>query len=357
MRPARALIDLSALRHNYQLAREATGARALAVIKADAYGHGAVRVAQALETEADGFAVACIEEALELRQAGIKAPVLLLEGFFQADEMPLIVEHDFWCVVHSLWQLDALEQASVGKPLNIWLKMDSGMHRVGIHPTDYQAAYQRLQASTKVANVVLMSHFARADELDSSRTEEQLTIFQSAREGLGAQVSLRNSPGVMGWPNVPSDWVRPGIMLYGATPFDQPQSVADRLQAVMTLESKVICVRELPAGEPVGYGGAFVTDRTLRIGVVAMGYADGYPRQAPTGTPVMIDGHRTRLLGRVSMDMLCVDLTDVPGAGLGSRVELWGKNVLASDVAASAGTIPYQIFCNLKRVPRLYSGD
>jgi alanine racemase len=357
MRPARALIDLSALRHNYQLAREATGARALAVIKADAYGHGAVRVAQALETEADGFAVACIEEALELRQAGIKAPVLLLEGFFQADELPLIVEHDLWCVVHSLWQLDALEQASVGKPLNIWLKMDSGMHRVGIHPTDYQAAYQRLQASTKVANVVLMSHFARADELDSSRTEEQLAIFQSAREGLGAQVSLRNSPGVMGWPNVPSDWVRPGIMLYGATPFDQPQSVADRLQAVMTLESKVICVRELPAGEPVGYGGAFVTDRTLRIGVVAMGYADGYPRQAPTGTPVMIDGHRTRLLGRVSMDMLCVDLTDVPGAGLGSSVELWGKNVLASDVAASAGTIPYQIFCNLKRVPRLYSGD
>ncbi|RJX76469.1 alanine racemase [Pseudomonas sp. LS-2] len=357
MRPARALIDLSALRHNYQLAREAAGAKALAVIKADAYGHGAVRVAQALETEADGFAVACIEEALELRQAGIKAPVLLLEGFFEADELPLIVEHDFWCVVHSLWQLDAIEQASVSKPLNIWLKMDSGMHRVGIHPTDFQSAYQRLQASAKVANVVLMSHFARADELDSSRTEEQLAIFQSAREGLGTQISLRNSPGVMGWPNVPSDWVRPGIMLYGATPFDQPQSVADRLQAVMTLESKVICVRELPAGEPVGYGGAFVTDRNMRIGVVAMGYADGYPRQAPTGTPVMVDGRPSRLLGRVSMDMLCVDLTDVPGAGLGSRVELWGKNVLASDVAASAGTIPYQIFCNLKRVPRLYSGD
>ena len=178
----------------------------------------------------------------------------------------------------------------------------------------------------------------------------------ATREGLAAEVSLRNSPGVMGWPSVPSDWVRPGIMLYGATPFDQPQSVADRLQPVMTLESKVICVRELPAGEPVGYGGAFVTDRNMRIGVVAMGYADGYPRQAPTGTPVMIDGQCSQLLGRVSMDMLCVDLTNVPGAGLGSRVELWGKSVLASDVAASAGTIPYQIFCNLKRVPRLYSG-
>lgn len=357
MRPARALIDLSALRHNYQLARETTGAKALAVIKADAYGHGAVRVAQALEAQADGFAVACIEEALELRQAGIRAPILLLEGFFEADELPLIVEHDFWCVVHSLWQLEAIEQTTVGKPLNIWLKMDSGMHRVGVHPADYESAYKRLLASGKVAKVVLMTHFARADELGNARTDEQVAIFQSAREGLAAEVSLRNSPGVMGWPNVPSDWVRPGIMLYGATPFDQPQSVADRLQPVMTLESKVICVRELPAGEPVGYGGAFVTERNMRIGVVAMGYADGYPRQAPTGTPVMIDGHRSQLLGRVSMDMLCVDLTHVPGASLGSRVELWGKKVLASDVATHAGTIPYQIFCNLKRVPRLYSGD
>ncbi|MGH8418559.1 MAG: alanine racemase [Pseudomonas sp.] len=356
MRPARALIDLSALRHNYQLARETTGAKALAVIKADAYGHGAVRVAQALETQADGFAVACIEEALELRQAGIRGPVLLLEGFFEAEELGLIVEHDFWCVIHSLWQLEAIEKANIGKPLNIWLKMDSGMHRVGIHPTEYKAAYQRLLATGKTAEVVLMTHFARADELGSARTEEQVAIFQSTREGMAAEVSLRNSPGVMGWPNVPSDWVRPGIMLYGATPFDQPQSVADRLQPVMTLESKVICVRELPAGEPVGYGGAFVTDRNMRIGVVAMGYADGYPRQAPTGTPVMIDGQRSQLLGRVSMDMLCVDLTHVAGAGLGSRVELWGKNVLASEVAASAGTIPYQIFCNLKRVPRLYSG-
>lgn len=356
MRPARALIDLSALRHNYQLAREIAGARALAVIKADAYGHGAVRVAQALETEADGFAVACIEEALELRQAGIGAPILLLEGFFEAEELALIVEHDIWCVVHSPWQLEAIEKTNVGKPLHIWLKMDSGMHRVGIHPGEYQAAYQRLLATGKTAKIVLMTHFARADELGSVRTDEQVAIFESAREGLTAQVSLRNSPAVMGWPNVPSDWVRPGIMLYGATPFDQPQSVADRLQPVMTLESKVICVRELPAGEPVGYGGAFVADRNMRIGVVAMGYADGYPRQAPTGTPVMIDGQRSQLLGRVSMDMLCVDLTNVQGAGLGSRVELWGKNVLASDVAASAGTIPYQIFCNLKRVPRLYSG-
>jgi alanine racemase len=354
MRPARAIIDLQALRHNYRLARETTGAKALAVLKADAYGHGAVQVAQALEAEANGFAVSCIEEALELRAAGIRAPILLLEGFFEADELEMIVEHDFWCVVHSLWQLEAIEQSRVLKPLNIWLKLDSGMHRVGLHPKDFQAGYQRLQACGKVAKIVLMSHFARADELDSPSSTEQLAVFDAARQGMTAEISLRNSPAVMGWPNMPSDWVRPGIMLYGATPFDQPQAVADQLQPVMTLESKVICVRELPAGEAVGYGATFITERASRVGVVAMGYADGYPREAPTGTPVLIDGQPSQLLGRVSMDMLCVDLSHLPAAGLGSRVELWGKHVLASDVAARAGTIPYRIFCNLRRVPRIY---
>ncbi|MGN2388535.1 alanine racemase [Pseudomonas syringae] len=355
MRPARALIDLQALRHNYRLARDSSGGRALAVIKADAYGHGAVHVAQALEAQADGFAVACIEEALELRAAGIRAPILLLEGFFEADELALIVEHDLWTVVHAIWQLEAIEQAQPGKPLTVWLKLDTGMHRVGLHPSEYRAAYQRLLATGKVARVVLMSHFSCADELNSACSDQQVAVFEAARQGLVAETSLKNSPAVMGWPKIPSDWSRTGIMLYGATPFDQTQPLAERLQPVMTLESKVISVRELPAGEAVGYGATFVSERPLRIGVVAMGYADGYPRHAPTGTPVLIDGQRSRLLGRVSMDMLCVDLTDVPQAGLGSRVELWGKAVLASEVATQAGTIPYQIFCNLRRVPRIYS--
>ncbi|AAO53657.1 MULTISPECIES: alanine racemase [Pseudomonas syringae group] len=355
MRPARALIDLQALRHNYRLARDSSGGRALAVIKADAYGHGAVHVAQALEAQADGFAVACIEEALELRAAGIRAPILLLEGFFEADELALIVEHDLWTVVHAIWQLEAIEQAQLGKPLTVWLKLDTGMHRVGLHPSEYRAAYQRLLATGKVARVVLMSHFSCADELNSACSDQQVAVFEAARQGLVAETSLKNSPAVMGWPKIPSDWSRTGIMLYGATPFDQTQPLAERLQPVMTLESKVISVRELPAGEAVGYGATFVSERPLRIGVVAMGYADGYPRHAPTGTPVLIDGQRSRLLGRVSMDMLCVDLTDVPQAGLGSRVELWGKAVLASEVATQAGTIPYQIFCNLRRVPRIYS--
>ncbi len=361
MRPARALIDLQALRHNYRLAREVTGAKALAVIKADAYGHGAVRCAQALEAEADGFAVACIEEALELRAAGIRAPILLLEGFFEADELALIEEHDLWCVVHALWQVEAIERAALSKPLCIWLKLDSGMHRVGLFPQDYQGAYRRLLASGKVAKIVLMSHFARADELDCPRSEEQLAVFEQARQGLAAEISLRNSPAVLGWPQLfkdqqASDWVRPGIMLYGASPFEQEQAVAARLQPVMTLESKIISVRELPAGEPVGYGAAFVSERPTRVGVVALGYADGYPRHAPTGTPVAIDGQLSRLIGRVSMDMLTVDLSDLPTAGLGSRVELWGKQILASDVAIRAGSIPYQLFCNLRRVPLVYCG-
>ncbi|RJG12896.1 alanine racemase [Pseudomonas cavernicola] len=356
MRPARALIDLDALRHNYQLARTVSGAKALAVVKADAYGHGAVRCAKALEAEVDGFAVACIEEALELRSAAIGKPILLLEGFFEAEELALIDQHDLWCVVHSTWQIEAIERTHFGRPLTVWLKLDSGMHRVGLHPADYQAAYQRLLACDKVGKIVLMSHFARADELDCERSVEQVAVFEKARAGLAAEVSLRNSPAVLGWPNISSDWVRPGIMLYGATPFEQEQALAARLRPVMTLESKVISVRELPVGEPIGYGARFITERPTRVGVVAIGYADGYPRHAPTGTPVLIDGQPSRLIGRVSMDMLTVDLTDLPHAGLGSRVELWGKNVLASDVAALAGTIPYQLFCNLRRVPLVYSG-
>lgn len=356
MRPARALIDLQALRHNYRLARELSGARALAVIKADAYGHGSLRCAEALAGLADGYAVACIEEALELRNAGISAPILLLEGFFDSSELALIDQHRLWCVVHAPWQLAIIEQARLQQPLNVWLKLDSGMHRVGLHAAEYAAAYRRLKACGQVGEVVLMSHLARADELDCSRTEEQLALFNQARSGLPGAISLCNSPAILGWPQLPSDWVRPGIMLYGATPFAGAQPQAAQLRPVMTLESRIISVRELPAGEPVGYGARFVCPRATRIGVVAMGYADGYPRHAPDGTPIRVDGQPARLAGRVSMDMLCVDISDLPQAGLGSRVELWGGAVAASEVAQLSGSIPYQLFCNLKRVPRVYCG-
>lgn len=359
MRPARAQIDLNALRHNYLLARTTSQSHALAVIKADAYGHGAVRCAQALESDADGFAVACIEEALELRAAGIRAPILLLEGFFEADELQVIIEHRLWCVVHALWQIDAIERAQLQTPLTCWLKLDSGMHRVGLDPAGFHQSWQRLKASGNVEKIVLMSHFARADELDDPRTLEQLDVIQRARTELQTEISLCNSPAILGWPQViaaqgRTDWSRPGIMLYGASPFEHPQELAGQLHPVMTLTSKIISVRELPAGEPVGYGARFITDRPTRVGVVALGYADGYPRHAPSGTPVQVDGKRTGLIGRVSMDMLTVDLSGLPNTGVGSQVEMWGKQVSINEVAQCSETIPYQLLCNLKRITKEY---
>lgn len=354
MRPARALIDLQALRHNYRQARMLGGGRALAVVKADAYGHGAVRCAQALQGEADGFAVACIEEALELREAGIHAPILLLEGFFEAGELALIEAHGFWCVVHAQWQVEALERSVRSRPLKVWLKLDSGMHRVGLSAAECEAAWQRLKAMPQVEAQVLMSHFARADELEHPYSREQATVFADMHARLQAETSLSNSPALLGWPQLRSDWARPGLMLYGANPFGHAHPLADALLPAMTLESRIISVRELPAGEPIGYGGRFVTAGPTRVGVVAMGYADGYPQNAPDGTTVAIEGRPGRLIGRVSMDMLTVDLTEHPAAGVGSRVELWGRQVRVGELAAQCGASAYQLLSGLKRAPRHY---
>ncbi|WP_409476269.1 alanine racemase [Stenotrophomonas sp. Y-13] len=355
MRPAQALIDLDALRGNYRLARELGGGKALAVIKADAYGHGAVACARALEAEADGFGVACIEEALELRQAGIGKPVLLLEGFFDAAELPLIVEHDLWTVAASPWQVEALAAFGTDATVQVWLKLDSGMHRLGLGVDEFRAAHARLSALPHIAPMVLMSHLARADELDSPRTLEQLETFNRAIDGLPGETSLCNSPALLGWPQVRSDWVRPGLMLYGADPlYPQPGPYAARLRPVMTLQSRVIAVREIGVGEPLGYGARFVAQRPTRVGVVAMGYADGYPQFAPNGTPVQIDGVPGQLIGRVSMDMLTVDLTDHPQAGLGSIVQLWGTAPTISELAPRCNTSAYRLPCSLKRTPRVY---
>ena len=353
MRPARASINLAALRHNYRLARELGGDKALAVIKADAYGHGAVQCARALQAEADGFAVACIEEALELRGAGIRAPILLLEGFFAADELALIDAHDLWCVVQADWQIQAIGQFHPARPLTIWLMLDTGMHRLGLDTREYRASLQRLQALPQVGKVVTATHFARADELDSSRTGEQLATFeQTATTPLPR--SLSNSAALLGWPNVRGEWARPGLMLYGATPFAAPHPLADRLQPVMSVASQVIAVRDIAVGEPVGYGGRFIASRPTRVGVVAMGYADGYPQFAPNATPVSIDDQPGQLIGRVSMDMLTVDLTDHPAAGMGSRVELWGRQVPVTELARRCASSAYALLCGLKRVPKSY---
>ena len=359
-RPTTARVRLDALRHNYLQAKALHGERALAVVKANAYGHGAVQCAKALETVADGFAVAAIEEALALRTAGINGPILLLEGFFEASELAEIVDQDLWTVVHHPWQLEALLASKLDKPITVWLKMDSGMHRVGFDPAMFRQAYEQLSASPNVRQIVLMSHFARADEPNAAHPKQQMEIFRATTEGIEAPVSLSNSAGILGWPSTHVNWGRPGIILYGVNPFDgleASQEVTGDLRPVMQLESAVIAVRSIAPGEPVGYGGAFVADRPTRVGVVACGYADGYPRIAPTGTPVAVDGQLTRLIGRVSMDMLTVDLTDLPAAGLGSRVELWGDTVPVSRVAGLAGTIAYEILCNVKRARFHYSDN
>ena len=345
-RPAIAHIRLDAFRHNYRVAKQAHSGKALAVIKANAYGHGAVHCAKAIEGEADGFAVACLEEALQLREAGIPEPILLLEGFFEAIELPEIVANDLWIVVHAQWQVEILLAAKLAKPLHVWLKMDSGMHRVGLSPNEYLQAYERLKNHKNVAKIVMMTHFANADNLSSKHTLLQIETFENTIEGLSAKTSLANSAAILGWKQAKCDWTRPGIMLYGADPL----MIADtKLKPVMQLTSKIISIRSIKQGESIGYGSIFTAERDIIVGVVACGYADGYPRSAVTGTPIAVDGKMTRLIGRVSMDMLFVDLTDIPNATIGSQVELWGNQVAANAVATSAGTIAYELFCNVKR--------
>ena len=356
-RPAVAHIRLDAFRHNYRVAKQLHGGKALAVIKANAYGHGAVQCAKAIAAEADGFAVACLEEALQLRQAGIKNPILLLEGFFEANELPEIVANDLWLVIHALWQIDILLATKLKKPLQIWLKMDSGMHRVGLSPVEYYPAFMRLAGHINVAKMVCMSHFANADNLKSELTLQQIDEFKNVTQQIAVEeVSLSNSAAILGWPQSYNNWSRPGIMLYGADPlFD----IKTPLRAVMQLTSQIISIRAIKKGESIGYGSIFTAMRDTIIGVVAIGYADGYPRSASPqngiAAPAAVDGILTNVIGRVSMDMLFVDLTNIANAKIGSAVELWGDQVLANDVAKAAGTIAYELFCNVKRVQYKYT--
>lgn len=356
-RKVRADIHLDAIVHNYCLAKaQAPASKAAAIVKANAYGHGAVQVARALAPEADAFGVACIEEALELREAGLRQPIILLEGFFDADELPLIAEHGFWPALHSEHQIDWLERFGSPARFPVWLKLDTGMHRLGVAPERVDELVQRLRQCEVVSDVLLMTHFARSDEPALPMTRDQLNCFDHVAASLDLAASLSNSAAVMAWPDAHRQWLRPGIMLYGATPFSEPHPVADQLQAGMTLSSEIIAVRDVPAGETVGYGASFSCDRPRRIGTVAMGYGDGYPRHARNGTPVLVEGVRTSLAGRVSMDMLTVDLTDIPHANIGSRVELWGRKLPVSEVAQWCDTIPYTLLtCLTPRVPRYYS--
>lgn len=352
MRPLVAQIHLDRLRHNYIVARQLHGSQVLALMKANAYGHGAVACARALDSIADGCAVSCLEEALELRSAGIQMPILLLEGVFEPAELKQVCTHQLWMVVHDEMQLAMLEaEPPPSTPYNVWLKMDSGMHRAGFAPDQFSAAHQRLIASGKVGQLVFMSHFSCADEPTNPFTAHQVEVFDAALQNVTAHMSLANSAAMFAWPGSRRHWGRSGIMLYGVYPLGEalPDYGSQLLKPVMQLKSKIMSVRMLPVGERIGYGAEFTTQRTTRVGLVACGYADGYPRRASTGSPVAVLGRRTQVIGRVSMDMLTVDLTDIPEAVVGSEVELWGDNILVSEVAAHAGTISYELLCNVKR--------
>ncbi|MDX9995494.1 MAG: alanine racemase [Rhodocyclaceae bacterium] len=357
MRPVRAIIDRAALRHNFCVARRHAGSSRLwAVIKANAYGHGFERTVAALDDEADGFALIELAYAIRLRESGWHRPLLMLEGFYGPDELPLFIRHRLIPVLHRADQVAALLAGDWPADLPVYLKIDSGMHRLGFDAPGLALAKSAL-AGRRI-ETVLMTHFADAD--GPRGIDWQLARFSAMTAGMSDPRSLGNSATILRFPeNVGQserDWARPGIMLYGGSPFAETSAAELDLRPVMTLQSEIIAVQDLAPGESVGYGCTFTAAQPMRIGVVACGYADGYARHAPTGTPVLVDGMRTRTLGRVSMDKLCVDLSNLK-VGVGGTATLWGKGLPADEVAAAVGTISYELFCALApRVPVIEVG-
>jgi alanine racemase len=349
-RPIVAQVNLAALRANLARVRErAPGAQVLAVVKANAYGHGLARVLPALDA-ADGLALVELDAAIALRAAHYARRILLLEGFFDPDELPEFSARRLATVVHHEEQVRMLESARLARPLEVFVKVNTGMNRLGVAPAAVAALVERLSHCESVAVLRLMMHFARADEDDG--VAEPLRVFDEACKGLPYPRSVANSAGVIRYAEVGGDIVRPGIMLYGATPFAYDSAETLGLVPVMTLRSELIAVQELAAGDAVGYGASYVAPGPVRIGVVACGYADGYPRHAPNGTPVLVCGRKVPVAGRVSMDMITVDLAEVPEARVGSPVVLWGEGLPVDDVAGAASTVGYELLCAVApRVP------
>ncbi|WP_243077805.1 catabolic alanine racemase DadX [Pantoea sp. MQR6] len=350
-RPIVATINQQALRHNLAIVRRAAPhSRVWSVVKANAYGHGIARIWQSL-AETDGFALLNLEEAILLRDQGWNKPILLLEGFFHEQDLPLIDRYRLTTSVHSNWQIKALANAQLSAPIDLYVKVNSGMNRLGFRPEQINGVWQKLRALKNVGDMTLMAHFADAENPEG--IIEPMQRIERAAEGLSAPRSLSNSACTLWHPEAHYDWVRPGIVLYGASPSGDWQDIASSgLQPVMSLTSEIIGVQQLNPGDGVGYGYRYHAQQAQRIGVVACGYADGYPRHAPSGTPVWVDGVVTHVVGAVSMDMITVDLTPCPQAGIGSKVELWGDQVKIDQVAKAAGTVGYELMCALApRVP------
>lgn len=348
-RPTKIHINLDALHHNIQVVRQyAPTSKIVAMVKANAYGHGLPIIAPALAKENVMLGVACIDEALTIRALGVASDILLVEGFFSVDELPLIQQQHFSVVIHSFHQLELLEKAYLTTPITVWLKIDTGMHRLGFLPTEFSQAWQRLQQCAWVKQpIVIMSHFSTADEISRPLAVEQLHCFEQLTQDYVSAKSLANSAAILALPQTHYEWVRPGLMVYGVSPFAEYSAEHYGLKPVMTLKSELIALRQCQQGERVGYGATWVCPETTLLGTVAIGYADGYPRQAHSGTPVLVGNQMVPLVGRVSMDMLTVDLRTYPQAQIGDAVTLWGEGLPIEKVAAMADTIPYPLLCNI----------
>ena len=345
------VINLEALKFNLNRARElAVDSKVMVVIKANGYGHGLCEVAEALK-QADAFAVARVDEAVQLRKAGFEQRIAVLEGFSDAEELRLHSKFQLEAVIYTPEQLTILEENSQFNPPHFWLKIDTGMHRLGIEPKALHFFYKQL---SKVAPVSVMTHFACADELDNSMTAQQLALFNEATADCSAEKSLANSAAIMGWPEIKAEWVRPGIMLYGISPFEGQQGEMLGLKPVMNLYSKLISIKEVKKGDSVGYGASYRCENDCRIGVVAIGYGDGYPRHNKSARSVLLNGQRVSLVGRVSMDMITIDLSAQPEAAVGDVCQLWGEGLSVEEVAESADTIAYTLVCGVARRVKMY---
>ena len=359
-RSSRITIHPEALQHNLTRAKqEAPHSSTLAVIMADAYGHGAIDTAGILYEIADGFAVSCVPEAVELRDAGISKPITILQGHQSVDELRIAAHYDLRLTVHDDRQLSLLDQFSHTHAFDINLKIDTGMHRLGFHPDRAADLYQKLQnhAQVNTDSLILMTHLACADELDNKHTKQQLACFAQAQKNITSSkathknitTSIANSAGILGWQDSHTDWIRPGIMLYGSLPFAESHRESFNLKAGMTLNAPILAIHDLKQGDSIGYGASWQCPKDMTVAVVACGYADGYPRHAKSGTPVWVNGEIAPLVGRVSMDMIVIDIDHLEEGTIqvGDLVELWGENLSVDIIAQQAETIAYELLCNV----------